>query len=854
MSSSATEDPGQENAGGQTPPPYRIDRATLEASAAISGLIATAGDRWVCWGYLFREKWTKPPLRPTTISEDTRRASVTDPTTWSSYAACIEAATAGGAIVGVGLVITADDDLIGIDIDRCLDDQIAITDPAIADLVERLGSYCEVSPSGYGLRVLVRGEVVGLPGGKSGFHIKVGETKVEVYGGGRYVTLTGDRFGETPDSIEPAQGMLDWLLEQHARQESDHKSGANGANGAAGPDFDFTSAPPNEEALRQRLKAFLLHHAEANTLWRQVDLPKGDGSRSGVMLRLAGLFARQLGWGQGEIVWALSAWCRERGHPDKLGRECERTARKALEDLAAERQQQNGATDPDFDGPVPPETWLEPVDVLGAPELTGWPSLTAECLPEPLYDFVMAESERMNVDPCALAAHVISACTVSISDAWRAKPKKNDSYTQQARIWACVVKDVGARGSDMIKSAFKPITERQKNLHATWCRAHADWKIRQAARKKADPADPEPKPSRLVTSDTTIEKASDILSEGNEYAKLVLMCDELAVFLEGFERYSQGGSGRGQWLESYDGDAKWIDRIKRGSIFVKNWSVVIAGNIQPRRLIGIGSDVIKDGLLQRFVAIHARPAGVRDNFDPLPPSPNIAHNYQDLHDTLARMRPVPGIGGKPTAVWFDDDARAVYEQFDKLINRLKLDKTLPYVISEFGSKWSGLVVRLALTFHLAALADRIRRGDKLKRGEIHLIAGATVNMAATFLRRIVLPNLFRLGFESLPDKESATHVRWIAGHILARNVEKITARDIGRAYRELRGDHRMIAQAIEFLCDCGWARPTIWDKRHNPYQWDINPEVHTRFATAAAAEKERRDAVIALLRSKVSDL
>ena len=245
-----------------------------------------------------------------------------------------------------------------------------------------------------------------------------------------------------------------------------------------------------------------------------------------------------------QATWTKSGW----SHPQ--------TDEFVREQIKADRAKDNKpepdehpAEDFDFDSPAPPESWPEPVDVLGAPELTGWPELTSECLPAPLYDFVTAEAERMNVDPCALAAHVISACTVSISDAWRAKPKKNDSYTQKARIWTCVVKDVGARGSDMIQSAFRPITERQISLHGAWCRKHADWKIRQAARKKADPADPEPKPSRLVTSDATIEKASDILAEGDEHAKLALMCDELAAFLEGFERYSQGGSGRAQWLE-----------------------------------------------------------------------------------------------------------------------------------------------------------------------------------------------------------------------------------------------------------------------------------------------------------------
>ena len=60
--------------------------------------------------------------------------------------------------------------------------------------------------------------------------------------------------------------------------------------------------------------------------------------------------------------------------------------------------------------------WPDPIDIIGAPELTGWPALTAECLPEPLHRYVMAEAERLNVDPCPLAvtcsrpAHLDQRC------------------------------------------------------------------------------------------------------------------------------------------------------------------------------------------------------------------------------------------------------------------------------------------------------------------------------------------------------------------------------------------------------------------------------------------------------------
>ena len=97
----------------------------------------------------------------------------------------------------------------------------------------------------------------------------------------------------------------------------------------------------------------------------------------------------------------------------------------------------------------------------------------------------------MNVDPCPLAAHVIAACSASISDSFTIKPKLHDHYTQQARIWVCVVKNVGARGTEMINSAVWPLKERNAELHKVWMAEQAAWEARQANKK--DKTDPEPK-------------------------------------------------------------------------------------------------------------------------------------------------------------------------------------------------------------------------------------------------------------------------------------------------------------------------------------------------------------------------
>lgn len=500
-----------------------------------------------------------------------------------------------------------------------------------------------------------------------------------------------------------------------------------------------------------------------------------------------------------------------------------------------------------------PAPWIEPLDIIGAPELFGWPSLTSDCLPDPLYRCVTAEAERLNVDPCPLAAHVLAACATSISDAWQIKPKHHDPWTQQPRLWVCVVKDVGARGTEMIRTAFWPIRDTEKRLFDQYRQAYAAWMQRQAQRKKPDPNDPEPKCQRLTSQDATIEAASEVLKEGDQNAKLTLLCDELAAFFGGFGRYSaSGAAGRALWLEAYDGGPQRIDRIRRGHVYVQNWSVVVAGNIQPRRLADMAKDLINDGLFQRFLTVHTRPCDLVTD-DDVPLSAQIGHDYRDLHAALAALQPQIGAAGKPMPAYADADACAVRRAFMPLVKRLQVDPTIPTIIREAAPKWSGLLARLSLIFHLVGLAERQMAGQTLVPADLCCVTGPTVTTAATFLRRIALPNLFRLGSETMPEEGApAGHARWLAGYILAHGTERITASEIGRAYRPLRGKPLDIAQAMAVLCDAGWATPA--ESRCDSARWAINPAVHVRFAASAALEKERRARVMQAIKQKVVDL
>ena len=98
----------------------------------------------------------------------------------------------------------------------------------------------------------------------------------------------------------------------------------------------------------------------------------------------------------------------------------------------------------------------------------------------------------------------------------------------------------------------------------------------------------------------------------------------------------------------------------------------------------------------------------------------------------------------------------------------------------------------------------------------------------------------------------AQHARWIAGHVLANRVETLLGRDIGRVYNALRGHPIEIATAMDVLVHAGWACPA--HGRKDSQRWAINPAVHIQFAAAAAMEKARRNAMVELIRTKVSNL
>lgn len=168
-------------------------------SAALEELKSI--DQWVSWKYVKRGtgKPTKPPVDPNTG----RGASHSNPAHWASFEKA-EWCSKKNNLAGVGFVLSENDDYTGVDLDNCRDSISGRIDPWVSDILDLQETYAEVSPSGTGIRMFVRGKVE-----KS---TKCDKAGIEIYGSQRYMTVTGHHIDDTPEDIRPAPKTLAALL------------------------------------------------------------------------------------------------------------------------------------------------------------------------------------------------------------------------------------------------------------------------------------------------------------------------------------------------------------------------------------------------------------------------------------------------------------------------------------------------------------------------------------------------------------------------------------------------------------------------------------------------------------------
>ena len=116
---------------------------------------------WVCWKVVIRKgKPTKPPVNPNTG----KLADCSNPATWGTYDEALRyfEAHKNNSIAGTGFEF-ANSDFAGVDLDHCRDEKTGTTEPWAREIITKLNSYTELSPSGTGFHIFVRGSYQKAP-------------------------------------------------------------------------------------------------------------------------------------------------------------------------------------------------------------------------------------------------------------------------------------------------------------------------------------------------------------------------------------------------------------------------------------------------------------------------------------------------------------------------------------------------------------------------------------------------------------------------------------------------------------------------------------------------------------------
>ena len=648
-----------------------------------------ARKQWICWKYKTKPdgKITKPPVNPHTGQID----SATDPALWVSFNEAVDASKRFN-LSGIGFALSPDDDLTGGDLDHCWSDNDKLSDTArqVLNLAE---TYAEISPSGKGIRLIWEGKIPAA--------VKCDELGIEMYGTGRYLTITGQWIENTPAEIRPApqtEALLRAAVEGKEKTANNKNRDEDGAKSNGASNFWGNvngAALANREAWVFDLFPNAKYYASKDT-YRVSSKDLGRDLEEDLSIARNGI----VDWGVNDLgdpkkgrrsPIELVIQCRNKLFSDWIGAArylCERLG-VTMESLS---WQDSPSIDPSNDADI------EPADLWAQFDP---PSLPRGLLPKIIEDFARVQARLMGSDPAGIAMAALAACGAAIPDRIKLQPKKyDDSWTEAARLWVALVGGVSCKKTPIIRAAVKPINRIDAELFRAYSKAMHEYnQLAAEDKKKVRP----PKHKRLRIEDTTYEAAFEIVADSPD--GVLCVQDELSGWFGAMEKY--GGKGvakdRSFWLQSYNGGSYASARVIRGNGLVDNLSVSLLGGIQPQPMRKVADEGADDGLIQRILPIILGPATVGKD----EPVPNIAGDYADLINQLHRMNE-PTLGSitrTATALRFDDDAQKIRNELEEKHVQLAACESINRKLAAHIGKYDGVFVRLCVVWHCIEHSD-----------------------------------------------------------------------------------------------------------------------------------------------------
>ncbi len=455
-----------------------------------------------------------------------------------------------------------------------------------------------------------------------------------------------------------------------------------------------------------------------------------------------------------------------------------------------------------------------------------WKPFPVEALPEPVRRFVSVAANAIGCDPSYVALPSVAALAAAIGNTRRIELKRG--WTEPAVIWAAIVGESGTLKSPALDAPLKPIRERQAeamkefieamNRYLAQC-GHFEAELADWKRKGRKAGEPQPEPpekpvcERFWCSDITVEALAERLS--NAPRGLLLVRDELAGWLKGFDAYRGGkGGDTAHWLSMHGARDLLVDR-KTGdktTIYVRHAAVSIAGGIQPATLRrALAREHFEDGLAARLLV--AMPPRLPKSWSDAEISHDVEAALEYIFDRLLGLQPQTDRNGEPfpATLRLSPAAKSAWVDFYNQHGREQAE--LAGDLAAAWSKLEGYAARFALTVHLIRWAN-----------EDPDLESPDVIDAASVATGVALSRWFgheaRRVYATLQESSDETELRQIVDLMRLRDG-KISVRELMRANSRYQTADDA-EQALVRLATAGFARrDTIRPGRRGGQPHDI---------------------------------
>ncbi|WP_394728179.1 DUF3987 domain-containing protein [Altererythrobacter sp. GH1-8] len=413
-------------------------------------------------------------------------------------------------------------------------------------------------------------------------------------------------------------------------------------------------------------------------------------------------------------------------------------------------------------------------------------------------------------------------------------------WSEPCILWCAALGDPSSRKSAPLDKMTRPLWAIQNAAKESHEEARREWQA-ECERAKAERAkwqeevrgsagtenqtpelpvlavEPEePQERRPVISDTTPEAAASVL-KGNPQGVLCYN-DELAGWLESFERYTTGG--RPFWIAAHGGKPHNITRKGSGSLDLQFTGISVLGSIQPDKLVELLTGA-NDGLVPRILWAWPEKR--------LPERPRIVPDLSSLERAYQRLELLSwgqDTDGKrsPVILQLDDDAAETFESWDKHNASGEGDGVSLY--DSFVGKLSGAVLRLALVAELTKWAFG---GGEEPRSISRSSLAAAIEWCEDYAKPMA-ERVYGDAAVSVADRNAALVARYIRKNGLRRINQRELRQHPHRQKLKALQPKGAIDDAIEVLEASGWIRADFDRDGDTPGRqrkdYTVNPAVH----------------------------